>query len=331
MSKILTGDRPTGKLHLGHYVGSLRNRVLLQDQYQQTILIADSQALTDNIQNPEKIKNNIIEVAKDYLACGIDPSKTTICLQSKLSAIYELTILYLNLVTVSRLERNPTIRDEIKSRNFGRDIPAGFLIYPVAQAADITAFNATLVPVGEDQLPLIEQANEIVKKLNNISNKPILLEIEALLSNVPRLPSIDGKGKMSKSAGNTITFSSTSDEIKKSVNMMYTDPEHLKVSDPGKIEGNVVFSYLDAFDPDIDEVSNLKEIYKKGGLGDSVLKKRLVNILEETISPIRHKRLLLDRQESYVIEIIKHGTNKADEETKNNLYKIKKAFGFFEF
>ncbi len=331
MSKILTGDRPTGKLHLGHYVGSLRNRVLLQDQYQQTILIADSQALTDNIQNPEKIKNNIIEVAKDYLACGIDPSKTTICLQSKLSAIYELTILYLNLVTVSRLERNPTIRDEIKSRNFGRDIPAGFLIYPVAQAADITAFNATLVPVGEDQLPLIEQANEIVKKLNNISNKPILLEIEALLSNVPRLPSIDGKGKMSKSAGNTITFSSTSDEIKKSVNMMYTDPEHLKVSDPGKIEGNVVFSYLDAFDPDIDEVSNLKEIYRKGGLGDSVLKKRLVNILEETIAPIRHKRLLLDKQESEIIEIIKHGTNKADEETKNNLYKIKKAFGFFEF
>lgn len=331
MKKILTGDRPTGQLHLGHYVGTLKNRVLLQDNYNQTILIADSQALTDNIANPAKIRSNIIEVAKDYLACGIDPLKTNICLQSKLSAISELTMLYLNLVTVSRLERNPTIRDEIKSRNFGRDIPAGFLIYPVAQAADITAFDATLVPVGEDQLPLIEQANEIVKKLNNISGESILLEIEALLSNVPRLPSIDGKGKMSKSAGNTITFSSSFDDIKKSVNMMYTDSNHLKVSDIGKVEGNVVFSYLDAFDSDVNEVSNLKEFYQKGGLGDSVLKKRLINILEETIAPIREKRIELNKRESDVIDIIKQGTFIADSITKQNLSKIKKSFGFFEF
>lgn len=331
MSKILTGDRPTGSLHLGHFVGSLRNRVDLQHLHQQTILIADNQALTDNMGNPDKVRHNILEVAKDYIACGIDPNKTNVCIQSHLPAIAELSLLYLNLVTVARLERNPTIREEIKSKNFERSIPAGFLAYPVAQAADITAFKADLVPVGEDQLPLIEQANEIVHKLNALVGFEIVPAIKALTSSVARLPSLDGKSKMSKSLGNTISLYASLSEIKKAVNLMYTDSNHLRIEDPGQVEGNVVFTYLDAFDPDIDEVSNLKELYKLGGLGDGVLKKRLVTVLETVIAPIREKRLTLNNQHDFVIDVLKTGTIKSLEETNNNVNAIKEAFGFFKF
>lgn len=331
MSKILTGDRPTGSLHLGHFVGSLRSRVELQHLHEQTILIADNQALTDNMGNPQKVRDNVIEVAKDYLACGIDPLKTTICVQSMLPAIAELTLLYLNLVTVSRLERNPTIRDEIKSKNFQRNIPAGFLAYPVAQAADITAFKADLVPVGEDQLPLIEQANEIIHKLNSQIGFEVVPSVKALTSTVSRLPSLDGKTKMSKSLGNTIHLYSSHSEIKKAVNLMFTDTNHLRVEDPGKVEGNVVFTYLDAFDPDMDEVANLKEFYQRGGLGDGTIKKRLVEILESVIAPIREQRLLLNNQHDYVLDVLKVGTMAALEETNYNVNVIKEHFGFFRF
>lgn len=331
MSKILTGDRPTGSLHLGHFVGSLRSRVELQHLHEQTILIADNQALTDNMGNPQKVRDNVIEVAKDYLACGIDPLKTTICVQSMLPAIAELTLLYLNLVTVSRLERNPTIRDEIKSKNFQRNIPAGFLAYPVAQAADITAFKADLVPVGEDQLPLIEQANEIIHKLNSQIGFEVVPSVKALTSTVSRLPSLDGKTKMSKSLGNTIHLYSSHSEIKKAVNLMFTDTNHLRVEDPGKVEGNVVFTYLDAFDPDMDEVANLKEFYQRGGLGDGAIKKRLVEVLETVIAPIREQRLLLNNQHDYVLDVLKVGTMAALEETNYNVNVIKEHFGFFRF
>lgn len=331
MSKILTGDRPTGSLHLGHFVGSLRSRVELQHLHEQTILIADNQALTDNMGNPQKVRDNVIEVAKDYIACGIDPLKTTICVQSMLPAIAELTLLYLNLVTVSRLERNPTIRDEIKSKNFQRNIPAGFLAYPVAQAADITAFKADLVPVGEDQLPLIEQANEIIHKLNSQIGFEVVPSVKALTSKVSRLPSLDGKTKMSKSLGNTIHLYSSHSEIKKAVNLMFTDTNHLRVEDPGKVEGNVVFTYLDAFDPDMDEVANLKEFYQRGGLGDGTIKKRLVEVLESVIAPIREQRLLLNNQHDYVLDVLKVGTMAALEETNYNVNVIKEHFGFFRF
>jgi len=331
MAKILTGDRPTGSLHLGHFVGSLRNRVELQHLHQQTILIADNQALTDNMGNPIKVRDNVIEVAKDYLACGIDPTKTTICVQSHLPAIAELTMLYLNLVTVSRLERNPTIRDEIKAKNFERSIPAGFLAYPVAQAADITAFKADLVPVGEDQLPLIEQANEIVHKLNTQIGFEIVPSIKALTSTVGRLPSLDGKSKMSKSLGNTINLYASMKDIQKAVNLMFTDSSHLRVQDPGQVEGNVVFTYLDAFDPDVNEVANLKEFYQRGGLGDGTLKKRLVGVLETVIAPIREQRLLLNTQHDFVLDVLKQGTAKAQLETHQNVNEIKDVFGFFKF
>jgi tryptophanyl-tRNA synthetase len=331
MSIILTGDRPTGSLHLGHYIGSLRNRVELQLQHTQYLLIADNQALTDNMGNPMKVRDNIVEVAKDYLASGIDPTKTTIAIQSLLPAIAELTLLYMNFVTVSRLERNPTIRDEIKSRNFGRDIPAGFLAYPVAQAADITAFKASLVPVGEDQAPLIEQANEVVKKVNRQAEKELLPEITALIPTIGRLPSLDGKSKMSKSLGNTITLYSSNDEITKAVRSMFTDPTHIKVSDPGKVDGNVVFTYLDAFDNNVEELNALKEHYISGGLGDSVIKKRLTEILIETLTPIREKRLQLNNEHEYVLSVLKQGTDIAREVTQTNLNEIKRHLNMFFF
>lgn len=331
MAIILTGDRPTGSLHLGHYIGSLRNRVELQHEHTQYLLIADNQALTDNMGNPMKVRDNIIEVAKDYLASGIDPTKTTIAIQSLLPAIAELTLLYMNFVTVSRLERNPTIRDEIKSRNFGRDIPAGFLAYPVAQAADITAFKASLVPVGEDQAPLIEQANEVVKKVNRQAEKEILPEITALIPTIGRLPSLDGKSKMSKSLGNTITLYSSNDEITKAVRAMFTDPTHIKVSDPGKVDSNVVFTYLDAFDTNLEELNSLKEHYIRGGLGDSVIKKRLTEILIETLTPIRKKRLQLNNEHEYVLSVLKQGTDIAREVTQTNLNEIKRHLNMFFF
>jgi len=255
---ILTGDRTTGPLHLGHYAGSLRNRVALQRTHRQFVLLADAQALTDNIDDPEKVRSNVMEVALDYLAVGLDPKETTICVQSALPALAELAQLYLNFVSVARLERNPTIKDEIQMRGFERDIPAGFLCYPVAQAADITAFKATVVPVGLDQAPMIEQTNEIVRRINRQVGRELLVEAKALIPDAGRLPGVDGKAKMSKSQGNAISLSASPNEIRAFVNRMYTDPNHLRASDPGVVEGNVVFTYLDAFDADRAAVDELK-------------------------------------------------------------------------
>lgn len=298
---ILTGDRTTGPLHLGHFVGSLRNRVALQNSHRQYLLLADAQALTDNAHDPAKVRRNVLEVALDYLAAGIDPDVTTICLQSALPALAELTMLYLNFVTVARLERNPTIKEEIQARGFGRDIPAGFLCYPAAQAADITAFKATVVPVGEDQAPIIEQTNEIVRRINRQIGHDLLPEARALIPAMGRLPGVDGKAKMSKSQGNAIPLSASDAEITEAVNRMYTDPDHLRVNDPGKIEGNVVFTYLDAFDDDTAAVLDLKAHYQRGGLGDVAVKRRLVSILREIVGPIRERRAAFARDPDYVL------------------------------
>ncbi|MBV6566874.1 tryptophan--tRNA ligase, partial [Acinetobacter baumannii] len=307
---ILTGDRPTGQLHLGHFVGSLRSRVGLQDSHHQHLLLADAQALTDNADNPDKVRRNILEVALDYLAVGIDPTKTTICVQSCLPALNELTMLYLNFVTVARLERNPTIKSEIQMRGFERDIPAGFLCYPVAQAADITAFKATVVPVGEDQIPMIEQTNEIVRRVNRQIGQDLLPECKALLSNMARLPGFDGKAKMSKSLGNTIVLNASDKDIKKAVNAMYTDPNHLRIEDPGQVEGNIVFTYLDAFDPNKEEVEELKAHYRRGGLGDGTVKKRLEGVLKELITPIRERREELAKDPDYIMDVLRQGNDK---------------------
>ncbi|EXF56561.1 tryptophan--tRNA ligase [Acinetobacter sp. 1294596] len=328
---ILTGDRPTGQLHLGHFVGSLRSRVGLQDSHHQHLLLADAQALTDNADNFEKVRRNILEVATDYLAVGIDPEKTTICVQSQLPALNELTMLYLNFVTVSRLERNPTIKSEIQMRGFERDIPAGFLCYPVAQAADITAFKATVVPVGEDQIPMIEQTNEIVRRLNRQIGRELLPECKALLSNMSRLPGFDGKAKMSKSLGNTIVLDASDKDIKKAVNAMYTDPNHLRIEDPGQVEGNVVFTYLDAFDTNKEELEELKADYRRGGLGDGTVKKRLEGILKELIGPIRERRAELQKDPDYIMDVLRQGTQKCQVITQQTLDEIKSGLGMFHF
>ncbi|WP_318478163.1 tryptophan--tRNA ligase [Photobacterium leiognathi] len=324
---ILTGDRATGPLHLGHYVGSLQQRIQLQHQYQQTILVADMQGLTDNGHNPQKVASNILNVVADYLAVGIDPNLTTICLQSSLPALAELTMYYSNLVSISRLERNPTVKNEIQSKAFGRSIPAGFLTYPISQAADITAFKANLIPVGDDQLPMLEQTNEIVRKINHISGKEILVECQALLSNVARLPSTDGKNKMSKSMGNAITLGADSKQISQAVKSMYTDPNHLRVEDPGTIEGNVVFTYLDAFHPDQNYVAELKEHYQRGGLGDGTTKKILEACLQDLIAPIRQRREEYLSDKAYLVEVLKKGTERANQETQLVLQDVKGAFG----
>ena len=303
---ILTGDRPTGQLHLGHFVGSLRSRVGLQDSHHQHLLLADAQALTDNADNFEKVRRNIIEVATDYLAVGIDPTKTTICVQSCLPALNELTMLYLNFVTVSRLERNPTIKAEIQLRGFERDIPAGFLCYPVAQAADITAFKASVVPVGDDQIPMIEQTNEIIRRLNRQIGHDVLPECKALLSNMSRLPGFDGKAKMSKSLGNTIVLDASDKDIKKAVNAMYTDPNK-------------------------EEVEELKAHYRRGGLGDGTVKKRLEGVLKELITPIRERRLELAKDPDYIMDILKTGTDKCRDITQQTLDEIKSGLGMFHF
>ena len=328
---ILTGDRPTGQLHLGHFAGSLRTRVGLQDSHQQYLLLADTQALTDNADNVEKVQRNIIEVALDYLAVGIDPTKTTICIQSCLPALFELTSYYMNFVTVARLERNPTIKTEIQMRGFERDIPAGFLCYPVSQAADITAFKATLVPVGEDQIPMIEQTNEVVRRVNRQIGNDVLPECKALLSNVGRLPGFDGKAKMSKSLGNTIVLDASDKDIKKAVNAMYTDPNHLRIEDPGQVEGNVVFTYLDAFDPNKAEVEELKAHYRRGGLGDGTVKKRLESVLKELIDPIRERRQELAKDPTYVMDILRDGTDKCRLITQETLDEVKAGLGLFRF
>ncbi|HEX5973414.1 MAG TPA: tryptophan--tRNA ligase [Gemmatimonadaceae bacterium] len=322
--QILTGDRPTGRLHLGHFAGSLRERVALQHRHDQTILVADLQALTDNAGRAADVRRNIVEVVLDYLAVGIDPALTTIALQSALPDLAELTVLYLNLVTVARLERNPTVRAEIELRGFARDIPAGFLAYPVSQAADITGFRATLVPVGNDQLPMIEQTNEIVRRLAHLAGRAILPECRALLSETPRLPGVDGR-KASKSLGNAVPLAATPDEIRALVRAMYTDPGHVRASDPGTVEGNVVFAYLDAFDPDQGAVAELKAHYRRGGLGDMTLKRRLEDILEQLIAPIRERRRRLAGDPAHAIDILRRGTIRARETTAGVLRDVRDA------
>lgn len=328
---ILTGDRTTGPLHLGHYVGSLRTRVQLQHETQQFLLLADVQAMTDNVGQHQKVTGNVIEIALDYLAVGIDPAKSTIFIQSQVPELAELSQYLLNLVTVSRLERNPTIKEEIRERGFERDIPAGFLTYPVSQAADITAFKATLVPVGDDQLPMIEQTNELVRKFNNTVDRRVLVECEAILSRVARLPGIDGKAKMSKSLGNAIALGASEDEIRKAVNLMYTDPNHLRVGDPGQIEGNVVFAFLDAFEPDTDKLTELKAHYCRGGLGDSVLKRMLNERLQELLGPIRRERKRLEADRAEVLSVLRRGTERAREVAARTLSEVKAALGLNYF
>ena len=326
---VLTGDRPTGHLHLGHYIGSLRNRVKLQNDYPCFVMIADVQALSDNFDDPEKVRANIIEVCKDYLAVGIDPEKCTIFVQSAIPELFELTIYYLNLVTVSRLERNPTIKAELQQKNFVDSVPAGFLTYPVSQAADITAFRAQLVPVGEDQLPVIEVSNEIVRRFNRIYNTNVLVEAEAMVGKVGRLVGIDGKAKASKSLNNAIFMSDSSDILKQKIYSMYTDPDHIKVSDPGKVEGNVVFAYLDAFYEKEEELDDLKVQYQRGGLGDMVLKSLLNDTLQNLLKPIREKRDSLS--DSKVLEILADSSKKARKIAAQTLEEVRDAIGILKF
>mgnify|MGYP004456972355 FL=1 len=340
MSKIiLTGDRPTGKLHLGHYVGSLKRRVELQNsgEYDKIfIMIADAQALTDNADNPDKIRENIIEVALDYLSCGLDPAKSHLFIQSQVPELTELSFYYMNLVTVSRLQRNPTVKSEIQMRNFETSIPVGFFTYPISQAADITAFNATTVPVGEDQLPMLEQAREIVRKFNAIYGDT-LVEPEALIpknSICSRLPGTDGKAKMSKSLGNCIYLSDSEEDVKQKVFSMYTDPNHIKVSDPGSLDGNSVFTYLDAFATDEDfveflpEYKNLDELkahYQRGGLGDMKVKRFLNAVIQKELAPIRARRKELEKDIPAVYRILQEGSIIAEQEAAKTLAKVKAA------
>jgi tryptophanyl-tRNA synthetase len=324
---ILTGDRPTGPLHLGHYVGSLMNRVAMQDTHDQFILVADMQALTDNAESPDRVSRNVLEVVTDYLAVGIDPRKTKVVLQSQLSDIALLYMIFSNLVTVARVERNPTVKDELKQKGLERDIPLGFFSYPVSQAADIAAFKATIVPVGQDQIPMIEITNEIVRRFNRVYGRDVLVEAEAVVPKVGRLPGIDGKAKMSKSLGNAINLKAAPDEIETAVKMMFTDPEHLRAADPGKTEGNVVFAYLDIFDPEQAELADLKDHYRRGGLGDSVVKKRLNGILQDLIAPIRAERKKLENDRMEVVRVIEEGTRKGNEVVAATLSDVKSAMG----
>ena len=322
---VLTGDRPTGPLHLGHYVGSLINRVEHQDTYNQFVMIADMQALTDNYENPQKVRDNVIEVLLDYLAVGIDPHKSTIFIQSMIPQIAELAIIYLNLVTVNRLRRNPTIKTEIHQKDFGENIPAGFLMYPVHQAADITVVKGDVVPVGEDQLPILEQCNEIVRSFNRIYKTDILHEVEWLASKTPRLPGIDGKNKMSKSLGNAIFLSDSADDVAQKVMKMYTDPDHLRVEDPGKVEGNTVFMYLDVFDADKEEVAKLKEHYQRGGLGDVKLKRRLIEVLNAFLDPIRASRAQWAQDKEAVMRIALEGSAQTYEVATSTMREVREA------
>ena len=340
MSKIiLTGDRPTGRLHVGHYVGSLKERVRLQNsgEYDKIyIMIADAQALTDNAEHPEKVRQNIIQVALDYLACGIDPEKATIFIQSMIPELTELTFYYMNLVTVSRVQRNPTVKAEIQQKKFESSIPVGFFCYPISQAADITAFRATTVPAGEDQMPMIEQCKEIVHKFNSVYGETLTEPEIVLPTNQAclRLPGIDGKAKMSKSLGNCIYLSDESDEIKKKVMSMFTDPNHLRVEDPGKVEGNPVFIYLDAFSkpehfaeylPDYQNLDELKAHYTRGGLGDVKVKKFLNNVLQEELAPIRERRKMWEQRIPDVYDILKAGTEVAEKKAAETLHDVRAA------
>ena len=344
---ILTGDRPTGKLHLGHYVGSLRRRVELQNSGEFDkifIMIADAQALTDNFDNPDKIRDSIIEVALDYLSVGLDPAKSNLFIQSAIAELTELTFYYANLVTVSRLERNPTVKAEIQMRNFETSIPVGFFTYPISQASDITAFKATTVPVGEDQLPMIEQTREIVRKFNSTYNCEVLVEPEAMIPKnqiCSRLPGTDGKAKMSKSLGNCIYLSDSEDAVKTKVMDMFTDPTHIQVSDPGHVEGNAVFTYLDAFAsdedfaeflPDYKNLDEMKEHYTKGGLGDVKCKRFLLNVINKELAPIRARRKEFEKDIPAVYEILKKGTEVARAEAARTLAEVKNAMriNYFE-
>jgi tryptophan--tRNA ligase len=341
MSKkvILTGDRPTGKLHIGHYVGSLKKRVELQNsgEYETFIMIADTQALTDNAKNPEKVRNNVLQVALDYLAAGIDPSKTTIFVQSQIPQLPELAMYYANLVSISRLERNPTVKTEIKQKNFGEGVPSGFVFYPISQAADITAFKATHVPVGEDQMPMIELTREISRAFNQtyktdtdmLVKTDTLIEPEAIFSKEGverRLPGINGMdAKMSKSLNNGIYLADSFEEMREKVMKMYTDPEHIRVEDPGKIEGNVVFAYLDIFAEDKEKVAEMKANYQKGGLGDVAVKKYLIEEMDKILKPIREKRAELEKDPEIIYEILRKGSLKAEKIAAQTLKEVKQA------
>lgn len=343
---ILTGDRPTGKLHLGHYVGSLRRRVELQNsgEYDKIfIMIADTQALTDNADNPEKIRQNILEVALDYLSCGLDPAKSTLFIQSQVPELTELTMYYMNLVTVSRLQRNPTVKSEIQMRNFETSIPVGFFTYPISQASDITAFRATTVPAGEDQMPMVEQTREIVHKFNSVYGETLVTPQILLPENQAclRLPGTDGKAKMSKSLGNCIYLSDSAEDVRKKVMSMYTDPEHIRVQDPGKIEGNTVFTYLDAFCrpeyfaefwPNYANLDEVKEHYQRGGLGDVKVKKFLNNVLQAELEPIRARRKEYEKDIPAVYEILKNGSAVAQAEAAQTLHDVRAAMkiNYFE-
>lgn len=336
---ILTGDRPTGRLHVGHYVGSLARRVEIQnggDYDDMYVMIADAQALTDNAENPEKVRQNVIEVTLDYLSCGLNPDKCNMFIQSQIPQLTELSFYYMNLVTVSRLQRNPTVKSEIQMRNFETSIPVGFFTYPISQAADITAFKANIVPVGEDQLPMIEQTNEIVRKFNSVYGDT-LVEAKAVLpqnKTCMRLPGTDGKAKMSKSLGNCIYLSDTEAEVKTKIMSMFTDPDHIKVTDPGKVEGNAVFTYLDAFARDehfaefLPEYANLDELkahYRRGGLGDMKIKKFLNAVLQSILSPIRERRKTFEKDIPAVYEMLKAGSEKAEKVAAQTLAEVKSA------
>ena len=322
---VLTGDRPTGPLHLGHFVGSLKQRLFLQETCKQFVMIADIQALTDHAATPDIIRKNILEVALDYLSIGINPQKTTICIQSLLPQLFELTMYYLNLVTWNRLKHNPTVKAEIRQKKMEENVPAGFMIYPVSQAADITAFKADIVPVGDDQIPMMEQTIEIVRKFNRIYRCNVLKEPEIFPSQFGRLPGIEGQVKMSKTLQNAIYLSDSADVVAKKVKKMYTDPNHLRVEDPGKVEGNTVFMYLDAFDEEKERLKDMKEHYKRGGMGDSIVKKHLLEVLNAFLTPIRKKREELAKDPKYIMDILFAGTNEAKKITEQTLQEVKQA------
>lgn len=334
MNIILTGDRPTGQLHLGHYVGSLKKRVEMQadENNQMNIMIADVQALTDNAKNPEKVSKNVLEVALDYLAVGLDPKRSTLFIQSQIPQLAELMMYYMNLVTVARVKRNPTVKSEIEQKKFGESVPTGFFVYPISQAADITAFKANLVPVGEDQKPMLEQTQEIVHTFNSTYGE-VLVEPKAVLpeKGMGRLPGIDGNGKMSKSLNNGIYLADDADTIKKKVMSMYTDPNHIHVEDPGQVEGNMVFTYLDAFGKDKAYIEKLKEHYRRGGLGDVKIKRYLIDVLEAELSPIRARRLEFAKDPQAVMEMLRQGSLQAEKVAAATLDDVKKAMGIQYF
>lgn len=323
----LTGDRPTGKLHLGHYIGSLASRVKLQETHQQYVMIADIQALTDHAHEPQKVRENVLEVALDYLAVGIDPTKTTFFIQSLIPQIAELTVYFLNLVTWNRLKHNPTVKAEIQQKGYGEEVPAGFMVYPVSQAADITIVKADVVPVGDDQIPMLEQTSELVRKFNRLYKTDVLVDPVPLLSTMTRLPGIDGKAKMGKSLGNAIFLADSPDAIAKKVKGMYTDPTHLRVEDPGKVEGNPVFTYLDAFGSDPTKILELKEHYQRGGLGDSVVKKYLLEELLAFLEPIRKRREELAKDPSYVMGLLLQGTAVVEKVAAQTMDEVRSAMG----